>query len=118
MTKPRLSSFRNSAQKMVTEPNAVALTTTSDPDWKFPGIDLLNQKYPPIDYGVSCWRPTNIQRIIAYYNMPGAKPNYIYKKKNKDVKIEDSDEDNSSQTSLPISTLNINDDNDSDNSTD
>ena len=81
-------------------------------------IDLLNQKYPPIDYGVSCWRPTNIQRIIAYYNMPGAKPNYIYKKKNKDVKIEDSDEDNSSQTSLPISTLNINDDNDSDNSTD
>ncbi len=47
----RLSSFRNSAQKLAPADNHEALTTTSDPDWKFPSITLLNQKQDKADAG-------------------------------------------------------------------
>jgi S-DNA-T family DNA segregation ATPase FtsK/SpoIIIE len=48
---PRLSSFRNSAQKMGAPEDHEALTTTSDPDWKFPHLNLLNQKQDKADAG-------------------------------------------------------------------
>ncbi len=48
---PRLSSFKNSAQKLTEADNREALITTSDPDWKFPSIDLLNQKQDKADAG-------------------------------------------------------------------
>lgn len=47
----RLGSFRNSAQKMSTEQNHEALTTASDPDWKFPPLNLLNQKQDKANAG-------------------------------------------------------------------
>lgn len=47
----RLSSLKNTAQKLTPAEAHSALTTTSDPDWKFPGIDLLNQKHDKTDAG-------------------------------------------------------------------
>jgi len=51
----------------------------------------LNKYYPACQYRKkSFWDTTTIERIIAYYNIPGAKPNYIYKKKNFNVDDETS----------------------------
>lgn len=47
----RLSSLRNTAQKMTTTENHEALTVASDPDWQFPGIKLLDQKQDKADAG-------------------------------------------------------------------
>ena len=41
---PRLASLKNTAQKLSASENHEALTTSSDPDWQLPGVDLLNQK--------------------------------------------------------------------------
>ncbi|MDB5186234.1 MAG: cell division FtsK/SpoIIIE [Candidatus Saccharibacteria bacterium] len=43
--------FRNSAQKLTINENHEALTTASDPNWKFPGVDLLIQKQDKADAG-------------------------------------------------------------------
>jgi len=48
---PKLSSFRNTAQKLTPSENHAALTTASDPDWQFPSIQLLNQKQDKADAG-------------------------------------------------------------------
>ena len=40
----RLSSFRNTAQKLTGSESHDALTIATDSDWKYPSIDLLNQK--------------------------------------------------------------------------
>lgn len=45
---PRLSSLKNTAEKV--QPG-IALTVASDPSWKFPSIDLLNQKQDKADAG-------------------------------------------------------------------
>jgi S-DNA-T family DNA segregation ATPase FtsK/SpoIIIE len=47
----RLSSLKNSAQKLTGNENHDALTTASDPNWQFPSIDLLNQKQDKADAG-------------------------------------------------------------------
>lgn len=48
----RLGSFRDTAQKMTPAAAAKgALMTASDPDWKFPAIDLLNQKQDKANAG-------------------------------------------------------------------
>ncbi len=47
----RLSTLKNTAQKMTPTENHEALTTTTDPDWKFPSINLLNQKQDKADAG-------------------------------------------------------------------
>ncbi|MEO5627491.1 MAG: DNA translocase FtsK 4TM domain-containing protein [Candidatus Saccharimonadales bacterium] len=47
----RMSSFRNSAQKVAPSENHEALTTASDPDWKYPSLSLLNQKQDKADAG-------------------------------------------------------------------
>lgn len=49
--KPRLSSFRNSADKLATTENHEALTTPSDVNWQFPPLSLLNQKQDKADAG-------------------------------------------------------------------
>ena len=45
---PRLSSLKNTAEKV--QPG-VALTVASDPSWKFPSLELLNQKQDKADAG-------------------------------------------------------------------
>lgn len=47
----RLSTLKNSAQKLTGAENHEALTTASDPDWQFPSIDLLSQKQDKADAG-------------------------------------------------------------------
>ncbi|MDP9129237.1 MAG: FtsK/SpoIIIE domain-containing protein, partial [Candidatus Binatota bacterium] len=48
---PRLSTLKNTAQKLTGNENHEALTTASDPNWQFPSIDLLNQKQDKADAG-------------------------------------------------------------------
>ncbi len=47
----RLSSLKNTAQKLTGNESHEALTTTSDPNWQFPSINLLNQKQDKADAG-------------------------------------------------------------------
>lgn len=47
----KLSSLKNTAQKLSASENHDALTTASDPNWQFPGMDLLNQKQDKADAG-------------------------------------------------------------------
>jgi S-DNA-T family DNA segregation ATPase FtsK/SpoIIIE len=51
MSANRLSSLKDTAQKMTPAENHEALTTASDPNWQFPGVDLLNQKQDKADAG-------------------------------------------------------------------
>lgn len=48
---PRLSTMRNTAQKLTINENHEALTTASDPNWQFPALNLLNQKQDKADAG-------------------------------------------------------------------
>ena len=48
---PRLSSFKNSAQKITGSDSQAALTTMSDTDWKYPTVNLLIQKQDKADAG-------------------------------------------------------------------
>ena len=50
-TAARMSSFRNSAQKIAPADDHEALTAAHDPDWKFPPVTLLNQKQDKADAG-------------------------------------------------------------------
>ncbi|PID30706.1 cell division protein FtsK [Candidatus Saccharibacteria bacterium] len=46
------TTFRNTAaKKLSAEENHEALTTAGDPDWKFPGLDLLDQRQDKADAG-------------------------------------------------------------------
>jgi S-DNA-T family DNA segregation ATPase FtsK/SpoIIIE len=47
----RLASLKNTAQKLAPAENHQALTTTSDPEWQFPALTLLNQKQDKADAG-------------------------------------------------------------------
>jgi S-DNA-T family DNA segregation ATPase FtsK/SpoIIIE len=47
----RLSTLKNTAQKLSGSESHEALTTASDPNWQFPSIDLLNQKQDKADAG-------------------------------------------------------------------
>ena len=49
--KRRMSSFKNSADKLTVNESHEALTVANDPDWQFPGIDLLNKKQDKADPG-------------------------------------------------------------------
>lgn len=47
----KLSTLKNTAQKLSGSENHEALTTASDPDWQFPSVNLLNQKQDKADAG-------------------------------------------------------------------
>jgi DNA segregation ATPase FtsK/SpoIIIE, S-DNA-T family len=47
----RMSTLKNTAAKLAPAEDHAALTAASDPDWKFPGLDLLNQKQDKADAG-------------------------------------------------------------------
>lgn len=47
----RMTSLRNTAQKLAPDQDHAALTTASDPDWKFPSIELLDAKQDKADAG-------------------------------------------------------------------
>ena len=66
---PRLSSFRNSAAKMTPAQNHSALTVASDPTWKFPSVDLLNQKQDKADAGDVEGNAAMIKESFANFNI-------------------------------------------------
>jgi S-DNA-T family DNA segregation ATPase FtsK/SpoIIIE len=47
----KLTSLKNTAQKLSGTENHEALTTASDPDWQFPSVNLLSQKQDKADAG-------------------------------------------------------------------
>lgn len=47
----RMSSLKNSGAALTSTENHEALTTASDPDWKFPDVNLLDQKQDKADPG-------------------------------------------------------------------
>lgn len=49
--KARMSTLKNTAQKLSGSEDHAALTAASDPDWQFPGINLLSQKQDKADAG-------------------------------------------------------------------
>lgn len=67
--KPRMGSLKNSAIKMAMSENHEALTTTSDPDWEFPGVALLNNKQEKADAGNVKEKADIIQETFANFNI-------------------------------------------------
>jgi S-DNA-T family DNA segregation ATPase FtsK/SpoIIIE len=47
----RMSTLKNTAEKLSGKEDHSALTTASDPDWQFPSVNLLNQKQDKADAG-------------------------------------------------------------------
>jgi S-DNA-T family DNA segregation ATPase FtsK/SpoIIIE len=65
----RLSSLKNTAQKLTGSENHEALTTASDPDWQFPSVDLLNQKQDKADAGDVNANAKAIHDTFANFNI-------------------------------------------------
>ncbi len=66
---PRLASLRNTAQKLSPQENHAALTAASDPDWKFPSVDLLDQKQDKADAGNVEGNARIIRETFANFNI-------------------------------------------------
>lgn len=62
-------SLKNTAQKLAPTEDHAALTTTSDPDWQFPGINLLNQKQDKADAGDVEGNAEAIKETFANFNI-------------------------------------------------
>ncbi len=65
----RLSTLKNTAQKLSKNENHEALTLASDPDWKFPSISLLNQKQDKADPGDVNANAKIIHDTLANFNI-------------------------------------------------
>jgi S-DNA-T family DNA segregation ATPase FtsK/SpoIIIE len=63
------SSFRNTAQKISSSEDHNALTLASDPDWKFPSVDLLSQKQDKADAGDVEGNARTIRETLANFNI-------------------------------------------------
>ena len=66
---PRLSTLKNTAQKLSSNENHEALTVASDPLWKFPSLDLLNQKQDKADAGDVEGNAEMIKESLANFNI-------------------------------------------------
>jgi S-DNA-T family DNA segregation ATPase FtsK/SpoIIIE len=66
---PRLSSMRNTAQKLNINENHEALTIASDPNWQFPALSLLNQKQDKADAGDVNGNAQIIHDTFAHFNI-------------------------------------------------
>jgi S-DNA-T family DNA segregation ATPase FtsK/SpoIIIE len=67
--RPRLSSLRNSAEKLTPTENHAAHVTRSDSDWQFPGVNLLNQKQDKADAGDVEGNAQVIQETFEHFNI-------------------------------------------------
>jgi len=65
----RMASLRNSAQKLAPDQDHAALTTTSDPDWQFPSLELLSQKQDKADPGNVADNAETIKDTFANFNI-------------------------------------------------
>jgi S-DNA-T family DNA segregation ATPase FtsK/SpoIIIE len=67
---PKLSNFKNTAQKLSAGEDHQALTTASDPNWQFPSISLLNQKQDKADAGDVEGNARTIQQTMEDFSIP------------------------------------------------
>ncbi len=67
--KPRRKSLKNSAEKLTISESHEALTVASDPDWQFPGIDLLNKKQDKADAGDVEGNANIIKETLGNFNI-------------------------------------------------
>lgn len=65
----KLSTLKNTAQKLSAAESHEALTTSSDPDWKFPSLELLNQKQDKADAGDVQANAATIQETLANFSV-------------------------------------------------
>ncbi len=65
----RLSSFRNTAQKLSPTENKEALTAVSDSEWKFPSVELLNQKQDKANAGDVNANAQTIKETFENFNI-------------------------------------------------
>jgi S-DNA-T family DNA segregation ATPase FtsK/SpoIIIE len=65
----RTANFRNTAQKLSKDERHAALTMASDPDWKFPPVNLLNQKQDKADPGDVNANARIIHDTLANFNI-------------------------------------------------
>lgn len=65
----RLSSLKNTAQKMTSNETHEALTTASDPNWIFPSLKLLDQKQDKADAGDVEGNARVIQDTFTNFNI-------------------------------------------------
>jgi S-DNA-T family DNA segregation ATPase FtsK/SpoIIIE len=65
----RLSSLRNTAQKLAPDQEHAALTTASDPDWQFPPLNLLSDKQDKADAGNVTQNAETIKETFANFNI-------------------------------------------------
>ena len=64
------AAIKNSAPaKLAAKEDHSALTVASDPNWKFPGLDLLNQKQDKADPGDVEANAATIQETLAHFNI-------------------------------------------------
>lgn len=68
-SKQPFGGLRNSAEKLAPAENHEALTLASDPNWKFPGIDLLEQKQDKADAGNVQGNAEIIKDTFANFNI-------------------------------------------------
>lgn len=66
---PRISTMKNTAQKLTAAEEHEALTTASDPDWQFPSVTLLNQKQDKADAGDVNANAQLIHDTFANFNL-------------------------------------------------
>lgn len=69
MSKPRHSTLKNTVQTLTIKENHDALTLASDPDWEFPGINLLNQNQEKADAGDVKGKALTIRETFANFNI-------------------------------------------------
>ena len=69
MRSTRLSSLKNTATRLTDGEKHDALTTTSDTDWEFPSIDLLNQKQDKANAGDVEGNAKAIQETFNNFNI-------------------------------------------------
>lgn len=65
----RMPAAKAAAQKVTPEANQAALTTASDPDWKFPPLDLLSDKQDKANAGDVKHNAQMIQDTFANFNI-------------------------------------------------
>jgi DNA segregation ATPase FtsK/SpoIIIE, S-DNA-T family len=61
--------LKNTAEKLAPAEDHQALTLASDPDWKFPGIDLLDQKQDKADAGDVNGNAQTIRETFSNFNI-------------------------------------------------
>jgi DNA segregation ATPase FtsK/SpoIIIE, S-DNA-T family len=65
----QFAGLKNSVEKVTPTENHEALTLASDPNWKFPGMDLLDQKQDKADAGDVSGNAQTIRETFSNFNI-------------------------------------------------